>query len=168
MTVISASMGPVSARAVISGPIPRGSPSASASRGRFVFPVLPVLPVPSLRSGQALSVLGANVDVRRLTQPVEIMPDGELLAQLIPDVVLHVLVPDLTLGPAVSHLEHNELLLTARPLHAENRQHCTRVRIRDDLAISFRQLRDRHRLRVAFGRAVMIEPLQRIEGSTGE
>src|SRR4051812_16172553 len=165
-SVISASTPDSSARAVISAPIPRGSPSATAKRGLFLSALS--APSASLRAGfSALSdLLRPDLDVRRLAQPVEITPDGELLAQLVPDAVLHILVPDLTLRPAISHLEHDELVLTTGALHGEDRQHGTRVRIRDGLAVGFRELRNRHRLCLAFGRAVMVEPLERIEGSS--
>src|SRR5882724_12917818 len=92
-TVISASSGSARARAAISGPIPRGSPSVTARRGRG-------RPRP----------LGADVDVGGLAEAIQVPADGELLTELLPDLVLHVLVLDVTGGPPGSHLQHDELL----------------------------------------------------------
>src|SRR5256885_295218 len=65
----SASRGPrATALATTSGPIPRGSPSVTASRGRRLEP---------------------DVDVRGATQQVEMVLDGELLAERFADAILY-------------------------------------------------------------------------------
>src|SRR2546425_7985350 len=86
--VTSASSGrSASAFSTTSGPIPRGSPSVTASRGRR---------------------LETDVDVRGATQQVEMVLDGELLAQAVPDAILHLVEPQLALGKALQQLEHHE------------------------------------------------------------
>src|SRR2546427_7860439 len=84
----SASSGPkASAFSTTSGPIPRGSPSVTASRGRR---------------------LETDVDVRGATQQVEMVLDGELLAQPVADAILHFVEPQLAFGKALQQLEHYE------------------------------------------------------------
>src|SRR3989475_13137917 len=84
----SASRGPrARAFATTSGPIPRGSPSVTASRGRR---------------------LETDVDVRGATQQVEVVLDGELLAQPVPDAILHFVEPQLAFGKALHQLEHHK------------------------------------------------------------
>src|SRR2546428_7900942 len=84
----SASSGPkASAFSTTSGPIPRGSPSVTASRGRR---------------------LETDVDVRGAPQQIEMVLDGELLAQAVPDAILHLVEPQLALGKALQQLEHHE------------------------------------------------------------
>src|SRR5258705_484433 len=76
----SASSGPrASAFWITSGPIPRGSPSVIASRGRR---------------------LETDVDVRGATHQVEMVLDGELLAQPVANAILHLLEPQLAFGQA--------------------------------------------------------------------
>src|SRR5205809_6716348 len=88
MKVRSASSGPrASALWITSGPIPRGSPSVTASRGRR---------------------LETDVDVRGATQQVEVVLDGELLAQPVPDGILHFVEPQLAFGKALHQLEYHE------------------------------------------------------------
>src|SRR5207302_2314052 len=89
--VMSASSGPrASAFATTSGPIPRGSPRVTARRGR------------ATRSG-------ANVDVRRAAQNVEVVLYRELLAHVLADPILHVVEGQLTFGQALHELEYDEL-----------------------------------------------------------
>src|SRR5256714_13596910 len=89
--VMSASSGPrASAFATTSGPMPRGSPSVTARRGRVT------------RSGP-------DVDVRRAAQHLEVMLYRELLAHVLADPILHVVEGQLTLGQALQELEHDEL-----------------------------------------------------------
>src|SRR6266571_9162820 len=84
----SAASGPrASAFWITSGPIPRGSPSVTASRGRR---------------------LETDVDVRGATQQVEMVLDGELLAQPVANAILHFVEPQLALGEAFQQLEHHE------------------------------------------------------------
>src|SRR6266404_5525805 len=84
----SASSGPrASAFSITSGPIPRGSPSVTASRGRR---------------------LETDVDVRGATQQIEMVLDGELLAQPVADAILHLVEPQLAFGKALQQLEHHE------------------------------------------------------------
>src|SRR6266496_2401717 len=84
----SASRGPrATAFATTSGPIPRGSPSVTASRGRR---------------------LETDVDVRGATQQVEMVLDGELLAQPVADAILHFVEPQLAFGEALHQLEHHK------------------------------------------------------------
>src|SRR6266571_7396664 len=86
--VTSASSGPkASALVTTSGPIPRGSPSVTASRGRR---------------------LETDVDVGGATQQVEMVLDGELLAQPVADAILHLVEPQLAFGKALHQLEHHE------------------------------------------------------------
>src|SRR5689334_18074004 len=75
-----------------SGPMPRGSPSVTAKRGRRTR-------------------LVSDVDVGHATEQVEIMLDRELLAEGVLDAVLHLVKRELTLGQALGQLEHDE----ARP-----------------------------------------------------
>src|SRR2546421_4677731 len=90
-TVTSASSDPsASAFATTSGPMPRGSPSVTARRGRVT------------RSGP-------DVDVRRAAQNLEVMLYRELLAHVLADPILHVVEGQLTLGQALQELEHDEL-----------------------------------------------------------
>src|SRR5213592_3650399 len=70
-----------------SGPIPRGSPSVTASRGRRLEP---------------------DVDVRGATQQVEMVLDGELLAERFADAILYFVEPQLAFGQAPHQLEHHE------------------------------------------------------------
>src|SRR5882762_5991674 len=84
----SASSGPsASALSITSGPIPRGSPSVTASRGRR---------------------LETDVDVRGATQQIEMVLDGELLAQPVADAILHLVEPQFAFGKALQQLEHHE------------------------------------------------------------
>src|SRR5438552_18302396 len=84
----SASSGPrASAFWITSGPIPRGSPNVTASRGRR---------------------LETDVDVRGAPQQVEMVLDGELLAQPVANAILHFVEPQLALGQALQQLEHHE------------------------------------------------------------
>src|SRR5207249_3979099 len=88
MNVRSASSAPrASAFSITSGPIPRGSPSVTASRGRR---------------------LETDVDVRGATQQVEMVLDGELLAEPVADAILDFVEPQLALGKALQQLEHHE------------------------------------------------------------
>src|SRR5438034_5060279 len=88
MKVRSASSGPrASALWITSGPIPRGSPSVTASRGRRLEP---------------------DVDVRGATQQVEMVLDGELLAERFADAILDFVEPQLAFGQAPHQLEHHE------------------------------------------------------------
>src|SRR5438552_4452552 len=84
----SASSGPrATAFATTSGPIPRGSPSVTASRGRR---------------------LETDVDVRGATQQVEMVLDGELLAQPVADAILHFVEAQLAFGEALHQLERHK------------------------------------------------------------
>src|SRR2546428_13598807 len=88
MKVRSASSGPrASALWITSGPIPRGSPSVTASRGRRLEP---------------------DVDVRGATQQVEMALDGELLAERFADAILDFAEPQLAFGQTPHQLEHHE------------------------------------------------------------
>src|SRR3989442_1338975 len=79
-----------SAFATTSGPIPRGSPRVTARRGRARWS-------------------GANVDVRRAAQNVEVVLYRELLAHVLADPILHVVEGQLTFGQALHELEYDEL-----------------------------------------------------------
>src|SRR2546422_11746768 len=84
----SASRGPrAPALATTSGPIPRGSPSVTASRGRRLEP---------------------DVNVRGATQQDEMVLDGELLAERFADAILDFVEPQLAFGQAPHQLEHHE------------------------------------------------------------
>src|SRR5216117_2651688 len=84
----SASRGPrASALSTTSGPIPRGSPSVIARRGRR---------------------LETDVDVRGATHQVEMVLDGELLAQAVANAILHFVEPQLAFGKALHQLEHHK------------------------------------------------------------
>src|SRR2546425_10289727 len=86
--VTSASSGrSASAFSTTSGPIPRGSPSVTASRGRR---------------------LETDVDVRGATEQVEMVLDGELLAQAVANAILHFVEPHLAFREALDQLEHHE------------------------------------------------------------
>src|SRR5690349_24575535 len=88
ISVRSASSGPkASAFSITSGPIPRGSPTVTARRGRRLEP---------------------DVDVRGAAQEVEVVLDGELLPQTITDAILHVVEGQLPLGDPLGQLEHDE------------------------------------------------------------
>src|SRR3954462_2674650 len=150
--MMSASMGWRSAAAVISGPIPRGSPSVMAIRGPFprfsVFSVFSVLSLPS------------DLDVGRVSQPVEVVANGELLAQLLPNAVADVLVLDLACGTAIGHLEHHELLPIAGAGDAKDREDRALAGVADRLAVVLRQLVDGDIVGDTLGRGVVIEPLE--------
>src|SRR5919112_1617446 len=137
---MSAVTGWASTRAVISGPIPRGSPNATAMRGR----------PGSLRP---------DLDVGGPAQVVEIAADGELLAQLVPDSVAHVLVLDLAFGPAVGDLENHKLLAVSRPRHGKYRQDGARAGITHGLRVVLGKFGHRDVPRLPFGRPIMIQPL---------
>src|SRR5437660_2266669 len=101
--VISASNGPsASALASTSGPIPRGSPGVTARRGRRPTPLEP------------------DVDVGRAAQQVEVVFDGELLAQTVADAVLHLVERQLALGESLDQLEHDEARARAPGAHFEH------------------------------------------------
>src|SRR5436189_6042809 len=102
-TVTSASSGP-SARAfaATSGPMPRGSPTVTARRGR------------ATRSG-------ADVDVRRAAQDLEVVLYRELLAHVLADPILHVVEGQLTLGQALHELENHEFGPPRIHAHGEHR-----------------------------------------------
>src|SRR5690348_11276782 len=86
--VRAASRGPsASAFSTTSGPIPRGLPRVTASRGRR---------------------LEADVDVSGAAEQIEVMLDGELLAQSFADTVLHLVEGQLAFGQAPGQLEHHE------------------------------------------------------------
>ena len=105
-----------------------------------------------------------DLHVGGLSQPVDVAPDRELLAQLLPDLVLHVLVADVALGAPAGDLHDDELSASARAGQREHRQHRARVRLADRLGVGLGQLVDRHVLRLALRRLVVVEPLQRVEG----
>src|SRR5207249_11663534 len=89
----SASSGPMaSAFSSTSGPMPRGSPTVTPRRGREPRDTW----------------LVANVDVRRAAQQVEVVLDGELLAQPVADPVLHFVEVELPLRPTLPQLEQDE------------------------------------------------------------
>src|SRR3954463_16067941 len=163
--MMSASMGWRSAAAVISGPIPRGSPSVMAIRGPFprfsVFSVLSVFSVFSVLS------LGPDLDVGRVSQPVEVVANGELLPQLLPNAVADVLVPDLACSAAIGYLEHHELLPIAGAGDAKDWEDRALAGIADRLAVVLRQLVDGNIVGDTLGRGVVIEPLERVERSSG-
>src|SRR5215210_7227335 len=117
MTVISAAIGWARAWAVISGPMPRGSPSVTANRGPLLWVVLAV---PSALP--AFIISGPDLDVRRLSQPVEVPPDRQLLPELLPYSIADVFVLHLALGAAADHLQHDELVAPARAGYGEDRQ----------------------------------------------
>src|ERR1043166_1917169 len=99
--VISASSGPsASALATTSGPIPRGSPSVTASRGT--------------------TPLEPDGGVGRTGQQVEVVFDGELLAQAVADAVLHLVERQLALGEALDQLEHEKAWSRARAAPLDN------------------------------------------------
>src|SRR3954466_2855496 len=75
----SAPIGWRSAFCTTSGPIPRGSPTATARRGRGGF------------SG----TLEPDVDVRLTLQLVDEMADRQLIAERLPDAQLHVFIGEL-------------------------------------------------------------------------
>src|SRR2546427_4216207 len=90
-TTMSAGSAPrARAFATTSGPIPRGSPTVTARRGR------------------AATALEADVHVGRASQQVEIVLLGEPLAQRVADPILHVLEGELALRQAPDELEHDE------------------------------------------------------------
>src|SRR3989442_4292409 len=87
-TTRSASSGPsASAFSITSGPIPRGSPSVTASRGRR---------------------LETDVDVGGATQQIEMVLDNELLAQPVAGPVLHLVEPHLAFVMELQQPEHHE------------------------------------------------------------
>src|SRR6266487_278356 len=92
-TVTTSASSAPAARALrtTSGPIPRGSPRVTARRGRCATGLEP------------------DVDVRRAAQLVDVMTDGELLAELGADLQLHILEVQVAFGVASRHLEHREL-----------------------------------------------------------
>src|SRR6266487_5124382 len=101
MKVRSASSGPrASALWITSGPIPRGSPSVTASRGRRLEP---------------------DVDVRGAPQQVEMVLDGELLAQPVANMILHFVEPQLPFGKTLQQLEHHKPRARRPNTHLEHR-----------------------------------------------
>src|SRR2546427_5087579 len=90
-TTMSAGSAPrARAFATTSGPIPRGSPTVTARRGR------------------AATALEADVHVGRASQQVEIVLLGEPLAQRVADPILHVLEGELALRQAPDQLRSEE------------------------------------------------------------
>src|SRR5207253_7187815 len=97
----SASSGPrASAFWITSGPIPRGSPNVTASRGRR---------------------LETDVDVRGAPQQVEMVLDGELLAQPVANMILHFVKPQLPFGKTLQQLEHHKPRPRRPDTHLEHR-----------------------------------------------
>src|SRR5919108_3210449 len=102
----SASSGPMArAFSMTSGPIPRGSPGVTARRGRWPSPLTPLEP---------------DVDVGRAAQQVEVVFDGELLAQALADAVLHLVERELALREPLDQLEHDEARPRAPGPHLEH------------------------------------------------
>src|SRR6266404_11585 len=122
----SASSGPrASAFSITSGPIPRGSPSVTASRGRR---------------------LETDVDVRGAPQQVEVVLDGELLAQPVANMILHFVEPQLPFGKTLQQLEHHKPRARGPDTHLKHRlQPGDRV-FPDDLLVIGRQLGDGERI----------------------
>src|SRR5438552_10523958 len=97
----SASSGPrASAFWITSGPIPRGSPNVTASRGRR---------------------LETDVDVRGAPQQVEMVLDGELLTQPVANMILHFVKPQLPFGKTLQQLEHHKPRPRRPDTHLEHR-----------------------------------------------
>src|SRR5438128_8958669 len=122
----SASSGPrASAFWITSGPIPRGSPSVTASRGRR---------------------LETDVDVRGAPQQVEMVLDGELLAQPVANMILHFVKPQLPFGKTLQQLEHHKPPARRPDTHLEHRlQPGDRV-LPDDVLVIGRELRNGERI----------------------
>src|SRR5207237_6193219 len=127
----SASRGP-SARAfsTTSGPIPRGSPGVTARRGR-----------------RGATPLEPDVDVGRAAQQVEVVFDGELLAQTVADAVLHLVERQLALGEALDQLEHDEARARAPGAHLEPVLETGHGIAAHDLPVIGRQVRHGQRIR---------------------
>src|SRR4029077_6629744 len=141
----TASSGPrASAFWITSGPMPRGSPSVTAKRGRRMR-------------------LVSDVDVRHATEQVEVMLDRELLAEGVLDAVLHLAERELTLGQALTQLEDDEAR-PGRPLadleHGLQARHAV---VPDDLDIVRRQLRHGDGVRQRRLVLVRVAARQRIE-----
>src|SRR4029453_13953671 len=73
----------------------------------------------------------AQLHVGRLPQLVDVVPDRQLLAQLLAYPILHVLESDVALRAAIGHLEHDVLVAVAGPLDREHRHDRPRVRLGD-------------------------------------
>src|SRR5438093_3570235 len=117
----SASRGPrASAFSTTSGPIPRGSPSVIARRGRR---------------------LETDVDVRGATHQVEMVLDGELLAESVADAILHFVEPQLAFRKALQELEHHEPRSRRPDGHLEYRLQSGNGVLPDGLVVIGRELR---------------------------
>src|SRR5690348_5985923 len=143
--VRSASSGPRrTALSITSGPMPRGSPSVTAKRGRRMR-------------------LVSDVDVRHATEQVEIMLDRELLAEGVLDAVLHLVKRELTLGQALGQLEHDEARPGGPLADLEHGLQARHGVVPDDLDIVGRQLRHGERVRQFRLVRVRVAARQRIE-----
>src|SRR6266704_7189073 len=122
----SASSGPrASAFWITSGTIPRGSPSVHESRGRR---------------------LETDVDVRGAPQQVEMVLDGELLAQPVANMILNFVEPQLPFGKTLQQLEHHKPRARRPDTHLEHRlQPGDRV-LPDDVLVIGRELRNGERI----------------------
>src|SRR6266496_957733 len=94
-TTSAASGACASAAATTSGPMPRGSPSVTARRGRCAC-------------GPDV-VLEADVDVGLAADQIQVVLDREVLAQVGADAVLHILEGELPFGQALGDLDDGEL-----------------------------------------------------------
>src|SRR5262249_24428594 len=118
------------ARATTSGPMPRGSPSVTASRGRLAL-------------GPA--TLEPDIDVREAAQLIEVVFDAELLREIAADPLAHVLVGERPFRLAGRDLDDGELRPRAGA-HLHHRLESRARVLRQHLLVLGGELRDVDRL----------------------
>src|SRR5262249_36557311 len=119
------------ARATTSGPMPRGSPSVTASRGRLAL-------------GPA--TLEPDVDVREAAQLDRGVLDAELLREIAADPLAHVLVGERPFRLAGRDLDDGELRPRAGGAHLHDRLESRARVLRQHLLVLGGELRDVDRL----------------------
>src|SRR5438105_2083114 len=118
----SASSAPkASAFSTTSGPMPRGSPSVTASRGA--------------------TPLEPDVDVGGAAQQVEVVLDGELLRQAVADAVLDLVERQVALGEPPDQLEYDEARPRGTGAHLEDGLEARHRVAAHDLLVVGRELR---------------------------
>src|SRR5437016_10953666 len=126
----SASSGPrASAFSITSGPIPRGSPSVTASRG-----------------GRGATPLEPDVDVGGAAQQVQVVLDGELLRQPVADAVLDLVERQVALGEPPDQLEYDESWPRGAGAHLEDGLEAWHRVDAHDLLVVGRELRHGQRV----------------------
>src|SRR5689334_14662261 len=131
-----------------SGPMPRGSPSVTATRGRRTIRLV------------------SDVDVRHAAEEIEIMLDRELLAERVLDPVLHLVERELAFGEALGQLEHDEPWPRGPGTDLEHGLEARHAVVTDRFQIVGRQLRHREPIRQLRLIRICVASRQGIERTT--